>query len=106
MKKILLLIAFVALYAFGYAQETGANTKPLIIEGQLKNYKDKQISIGWHKADGEWVQDVADVNADGTFYLETYKVTKPLVVAFQFQNSIFTYFYAAPGYKLTINADC
>ena len=105
MKKTAVLLFFLVTGVLVYGQDSN-NIKPFIIDGQLKNCKDKQITLGWHDTNGEWIYDTADVGPDGTFHLESNKVTKPMSVSLQLQNSFFTSLYAAPGYKLHITADC
>ena len=88
------------------AQQTSKPSKPFIIQGQLKNFADKQIIIGL-RSDNDYAYETIPVDSNGRFFLKSKRDIKPVMANVLVNNDKFiTNMFLAPGYNLTITADC
>ncbi|MFD0763618.1 redoxin family protein [Mucilaginibacter lutimaris] len=106
MKKLLFTQLLLFCSSFLFAQNQPV-LKPFIIQGQLKNFKEKQLYLTIINYDEGDIIDTINISDDGKFYLKTTKVTKPQLALLsrnsaQYHADIFV----APGYNLFITANC
>jgi len=104
MRKLILFIFLLILPVLSFGQNGNGETKPFIIQGQLSNVPEKQISLQF-RDDDKFVNIEISLNDDGKFYLKSNQITKPVMATLGKNRSILSYIYVAPGYNLMLTGD-
>ncbi|WP_126969609.1 TlpA family protein disulfide reductase [Gynurincola endophyticus] len=80
--------------------------KPLILQGQITNSTESMLRVFFlNDFSGEYEIDTLKLDADGNFYLKTWKIKRPQRTSIQQNRTQINDLYLAPGYDLTITAD-
>lgn len=99
--KLLILLSMAA-----YSQQS--NTKPVIIQGKFENFTDTVLFLFYQNDLYISDRDMIKVNADGSFYHETYKIKQPIIATRISDNNNYISLdniALAPGYHITIKAN-
>jgi hypothetical protein len=104
MKKFLILLFF-PLFSFAKAHHKDPN--PFILQGQLLNYPATELHLTFTNKHGN-VNETINVDQSGRFYFEcpVDELDGPVAAQLKQPNAFRANLFIAPGYKLTINADC
>jgi len=110
MKRTLTLIALTLSVAISFGQskskaKPALKLQPLILRGQLKNSPEKLLNVGFTDENGIRTLDTLRLDAEGKFYLKTYKIKNPQVASIQQKTTQINGLFLAPGYDLTITGD-
>lgn len=103
MKKTVGLLALCLLQAILLGQ-VKLKQEPLILKGQFKGCGEKHLFLYFKDPHNQSIFDSIALDADGRFYLKTYKVKFPQRASIQKNNIQINDFMIAPGYDLTVTA--
>lgn len=104
MKGIFTYAVLLLMYFFAFSQPV-TKIPPLILQGKLTNCPEQYLIIKFINHHEEELSDTIKINADGSFYLKTYKIKVPQMADIQRTETQINDIYLAPGYDLTITAD-
>lgn len=97
---ILVLVASLAATA-----QTNKSTEPLILRGKLSNSPERKLKVFFYDEHGVLSVDTILLDADGTFFLKTYRCTRPQQTGIQQHQTQINDIFVAPGYDLVITGD-
>ena len=104
MSKIFLLslLTFLNLVLFG---QSIIKQEPFIFKGQLKECPEKFLVLYFEDDNYLNLSDTININEDGTFYLKSFKITKPQRASIQKNRTQINNVFIAPGYDLTLTGN-
>lgn len=79
--------------------------QPLILQGKLSNSPERFLKIHFYDDNDKLVLDTIRLNAQGEFYLKTFKITRPQRTDLYQNRTQINKIYVAPGYNLQIIGD-
>ncbi len=79
--------------------------EPFVIQGKLINSPEKMLKIFFLDEKEKITIDTIHLKEDGSFYLKTYKITRPQRTSIQNNRTQINQIYVAPGYELSITGD-
>jgi len=103
MQRIYLCLLACCFISVASAQQK--NRQPLILHGKLSNSPERMLKIFFNDVNNKLRIDTIHLNDDGTFYLKTYKITKPQRTSIKQNSTQINDIYVAPGYNLQITGD-
>ncbi|MBT1688600.1 TlpA family protein disulfide reductase [Dawidia soli] len=104
MRNAFILLVLVASLA-ATAQTNKSTTEPLILRGKLSNSPERKLKVFFYDEHGVVSVDTIFLDTDGTFFLKTYRCTRPQQTGIQQHQTQINDIFVAPGYDLVITGD-